>query len=58
MMAPFRLENITHQTIPSSFILIVSEMESPEYWHLPWICGHRLKKRPHKHRKQKVVNDE
>ena len=55
VMAPLRLENVAHQTISSSFIFIVTKMETPEDRHLSWICCHRLEERPNQHDKEKVV---
>ena len=49
VMASFRFEYIAHQAISPSFVFVVAEMEAPEYWYLPWIRSHRLKKRPKQH---------
>jgi len=40
VMASLWFENIAHQAVTTSLILIVSQMEAPEHGHLPGISSH------------------
>lgn len=55
-MATLRLENITHQAVPSALVLRVAEMEAPEDWHLAGVGRHGLDKGPNKHDEEYVEN--
>jgi len=57
MMTALRLENITHQAVTSSLVLIVTEMEAPKYWHLPWVRCHGLEETPEHHCEYDVVKN-
>jgi len=54
-MASFWLEYVAHQTVSSSFVFVVTEMESPKDGDLPGICGHGLKEGPNQHYKNHMV---
>ena len=57
-MASLWFENIAHQAVTTSLILIVSQMESPEDRYLSWVGGHGLEERPEQHEEQEVVDDQ
>jgi len=57
VMTSFRLENVTHQTIASSFLLWVTEMKTPKNRNLTWISCHSLNERPNSHKKNQVECD-
>ena len=40
VMAAFRLEYVAHETVSTTLILRVTQMESPEDRHLTWIGRH------------------
>jgi len=54
MMASLWLEHVAHQAISSSFVFVISQMESPKDWHLARISGHRLEERPYQHDKNHI----
>lgn len=57
-MTSLRFEYITHEAVTASFIFIISKMEAPKYWNLPWISRHRLKEWPQQHYKYHIVDNE
>ena len=56
VMAALRLEDVTHEAVTASLVLRVSQMETPENWHLAWICRHTLYERPDQHEENYVEN--
>lgn len=48
VMASFRLEDIAHEAVPSSFILTISQVKAPENRDLAGVCKHGLEERPNK----------
>ena len=55
VVAPLGLEDIAHEAITSTLVLVVAQVESPEHWHLPRIGRHGLKERPKHHGEEDVV---
>ena len=49
VMASLWLENVAHKAVASSFVLRVSQVESPEDGDLPRVCGHGLDEGPDEH---------
>jgi hypothetical protein len=54
-MATLWLEHITHQAVATSFIFVVTQMETPKYWHLAWVSCHCLEEGPKEHCKQDII---
>lgn len=46
VMASLRLENIAHEAVSTTLVLIVTQVKAPENGHLSRISRHRLKERP------------
>ena len=51
MVTSLRFEHVTHETISSSFILSITQVEAPEDGDLTRVSSHRLEKGPDKHDK-------
>jgi hypothetical protein len=58
VVASLWLEHIAHQAVPTTFILVVTEMEAPEHRHLSRICSHRLEEAPNEHQKQEIIHNQ
>jgi hypothetical protein len=58
VMASLRLENVAHETVSASLVLVIAEMEAPEHRNLAWIRCHRLEEGPKQHYEQEVVDDQ
>ena len=52
VMAPFRLEDIAHETVTASLVLWVTQVEAPKYGDLARVCRHGLHKRPTHHEEE------
>lgn len=46
VMASLGLENIAHEAVSTTLVLIVAQVKAPENWHLSRISRHGLKERP------------
>ena len=58
MMASFRFEYVTHQTVSTALILRVTQVEAPEDWNLTWVSGHRLDEGPDEHDEENMEESE
>ena len=48
MMASLWFENVTHETVTTTFLFWVAQVEAPKHWHLTWVSGHGLYEGPDK----------
>ena len=42
VMATLWLEHIAHEAVATSLVFVVTQVETPKYWHLAWVSRHRL----------------
>ena len=49
VVASFGFEDVAHEAIPPTLVLVISKMESPKHRDLARVCSHGLKERPKKH---------
>eukprot|EP00354_Favella_ehrenbergii_P001721 CAMPEP_0170461760 /NCGR_PEP_ID=MMETSP0123-20130129/7537_1 /TAXON_ID=182087 /ORGANISM="Favella ehrenbergii, Strain Fehren 1" /LENGTH=172 /DNA_ID=CAMNT_0010726845 /DNA_START=755 /DNA_END=1273 /DNA_ORIENTATION=- len=54
VMAPLRLEDVTHEAVAASLVLGVTQVEAPEDGDLPRICRHALNEGPDEHEEDDV----
>lgn len=48
MMASLWFENVAHETVTTTFLFWVAQVEAPKHWNLTWVSGHCLHERPDK----------
>lgn len=54
VVTPLWLEDVAHQTVATSLVFCVAQVEAPKHWHLPRVGSHDLEERPHQHAEQQM----